>query len=312
MTHDNLQHYSTPNPPKMSAMKKFIITIMLVVVTITMAHAAESSFPPPPPCYLCPIPPYICGDPHFVGFDGKKFDINVAGDYLILKESDGFEISISISSRWGRLGRPGETWITEIRVKSPGGPLMKATAATATPNPPLATVLVDGVGTVAEGESYTDPTTSLKVRRLGSQYIEFVAPRWTLTVSHLVAHVIKDGWHYFNMGIEITKLLETPVTGVLGVTYNPETYARLGDQGLSKSTSALVDHSTSSRSLLMAHAQIVFPPDEVPSHRRILSATPPPPEIMCCNNTAAGTNTMYNTTELDCCGGVLVANGTCA
>jgi hypothetical protein len=289
-------------------MKKFVMMIMLMVVTSSMSHADEGTLPIPP-CYLCLANGVSCLDPHFVGFDGKKFDIYNTGDFLLLKESDGSEISFTVTNRWGAAASP---WITEIRCRVPGGPWMKATAATATPNPPKATVVVDGVGMINNGESYTDPTTSFKVKKdEDGSYIEFVAPRWTLSVRHQVAHVKKDGWHYFNMGVSITSLLKTPVTGVLGVTYNPETYARiLGDDlGSNAASSALADHSTSSRSLLMTHGKMIFSAADMnptstlrPLMMRRMLGPMVAPEDRCC-----GTVAYKNTSGLSCCGGVLGA-----
>jgi hypothetical protein len=273
-------------------MKKFIMMIMLMVVTSTMSHADEGTLPPWP-CYLCLPPTEGCWDPHFVGFDGKKFDIYNTGDFLLLKESDGSEISFTISNRWGSAPN-ASPWITEVRCRVPGGPWMTATAATAIPNPPKATVVVDGVGTIDNGQSYTDPTTSLTVHKhQDGAYIQFVAPRWRFSVRHLVAHVKKDGWHFFNIGVTVTSLLKTPVTGVLGVTYNAETYARIlgDDQGSNEASSALVDHSTSSRSLLMSHAKMISsaadeePTSTFPPLRHMLAypnkTEPPLPTTKC-------------------------------
>jgi hypothetical protein len=301
----------------MSVMKNFIMMIMLMVVTSTMSHADEGTRPPSV-CWLCLMKDYICNDPHFSGFDGTKFDIYNTGDFMLLKESDGSEISITISNRWGKAAQP---WITEIRARGPGGPWMKAIAATATPNPPIPTIVVDGVGTI--DESYTDPTSSLQVKKIaGGAYIEFVAPRWTLSVRHMVAHVVKDGWHYFNMGVSITSLLKIPVTGMLGVTYKPEMYAKmLGvDQVSNETSTASADHSSSARSLLMSHAKMLASGlDEVatstpPRLRRMLAypnQTEPPPEMMCCKHPTIDRNVMYNSSAQSCCGGDLVALGSC-
>jgi hypothetical protein len=256
----------------MFAMKQQVImmVIMMIVVTVS-SQTGNSGYPAPGPCWKCIGEGVACGDPHMMGFDGKAFDIWSAGDYLVLKESDGFEISFTVRNRWGAKSSP---WITEIRCRGPGGPWMKVTAATAaipnSPDGPIeATVFVDGVGTVDNGDSYTDPTTALRVHKsVQGSSIAFVAPRWTLNVDHKVAHVVKDGWHYLNMGISISSLLETPVTGVLGVTYNPDTYARILQkehrQNQAASSHAVADHSSSSRALLFKsatskpHAVVVY------------------------------------------------------
>jgi hypothetical protein len=306
----------------MSAMKKVIIImrimmIMLMVVTMSI----ESVVSQENHCALCKDSGYAfeamaCDDPHLLGFDGKSFDIYNTGDYLILKESDGFEISFTITNRWGTKSQP---FITEIRCRGPGGPWMKATAATATRNLPEATVVVDGVGNVDNGDSYTDPTTSLRVTKsLQGSSIVFVAPRWTLVVQHKIAHVKKDGWHYLNMGISITSLLKTPVTGILGVTYNPDTYARILQDGNNKASSGVADHSSSSRSLLFmksatphamslhsVHDEIEFVNSIIPAQRKLLKYSanmaptllPAPPDVRCCNN-----GEIYNSTTHICCG----------
>jgi hypothetical protein len=252
-----------------------------------------------------------------LGFDGKAFDIWKAGDYMVLKESDGFEISFTVRNRWGGESSP---WITEIRCRGPGGPWMKVTAATATPNSSPdgsieATVFVDGVGTVDNGDSYTDPTTSLRVQKsIQGSSIAFVAPKWTLDVEHKIAHVVKDGWHYLNMAITITSLLATPVTGVLGVTYNPDTYARILQKKHGRrheaTSHAVVDHSSSSRSLLLSksakpHAVLLYDPaDETKFLQSATSDYLPGRKLkqagsMCCGGTA------YDPTQKMCCDGTL-------
>jgi hypothetical protein len=199
---------------------------------------------------------------------------------------------------------------------------MKVTAATSnrtSPDSPIeATVFVDGVGTVDNGDSYTDPTTSLQVQKsVQGSSIAFVAPRWTLDVDHKIARVVKDGWHYLNMAITITSLLETPVTGVLGVTYNPETYAhilkRVEDEQRNAATShaAVVDHSSSlTRSLLMSksakpHAVLLYDPADDET-KFLQSATPNLPGrklkqsyTWCCNGVE------YDIMDQICCQGVI-------
>jgi hypothetical protein len=297
----------------MSAMKKAIMMMMMVTMIMMMVVTsfADDGTNPVPPCNKCLGAGQACGDPHMLGFDGKAFDIWKAGDYLVLKESDGFEISFTVRNRWGEKSSP---WITEIRCTGPGGPWMKVTAATATRNSPdddvnngpiEATVFVDGVGTVDNGDSYTDPTTSLRVQKsVQGSSIAFVAPRWTLTVDHKIAHVRKDGWHYLNMAITITSLLETPVTGVLGVTYNPDTYAQILQHGLNKASHSVVDHSSSSRSLLLKsakpHAVLVYEPADEDEFLQSIP-TVPGRKLMalnkCCGTTA------YDSSTNVCCKG---------
>jgi hypothetical protein len=315
---------------KKDIMMMMIMMIMMMVVT----SLADDGTNPVPPCNKCLGAGQACGDPHMLGFDGKAFDIWNAGDYLVLKESDGFEISFTVRNRWGGESSP---WITEIRCRGPGGPWMKVTAATATPNSPdgpiEATVFVDGVGTVDNGDSYTDPTTSLRVQKsVQGSSIAFVAPRWTLTVDHKIAHVKKDGWHYLNMAITITSLLETPVAGVLGVTYNPDTYARILQSGLNSAQAsdshAVVDHSSSSRSLLLLksakpHAVLVY--DPAADETGFLQSIPilPGRKLMavdkCCGTTAydssthmccMGTISQITVTEPACCGPVVYSKTT--
>jgi hypothetical protein len=128
----------------------------------------------------------------------------------------------------------------------------------------------------------------------------------------MIAHVKKDGWHYLNMAITITSLLETPVTGVLGVTYNPDTYKYILPKrhGSNEASShALVDHSSSSRSLLLKstkpHAVLVYnPADETQFLQSNFTPTPLGRKLaqsgtMCC----ASTN--YNPTQFKCCEGTL-------
>jgi hypothetical protein len=292
-------------------MKKVImITMTMMAMAVTSTMSQDDGTNVVPPCNKCLGAGQACEDPHMLGFDGKAFDIWNTGDYLVLKESDGFEISFTVRNRWGKKSSP---WITEIRCRGPGGPWMKVTAATAIRNSPdgpiEATVFVDGVGAVDNGDSYTDPTTSLRVSKsLQGSSIAFVAPRWTLDVDHKIAHVRKDGWHYLNMAISITSLLETPVTGVLGVTYNPDTYARiLHHPASNEASSAAADHSSSSRSLLLYSAMprglVIYPAaDEIESavtstslHRHMLQTS----NEKCCNGTK------YNTVTGFCCQGVI-------
>jgi hypothetical protein len=222
---------------------------------------AGSCSPTPPPSEG-----KICEDPHVVGFDGKAFEIWNAGDYLVLRESDGFEVWITISYRTGfKVPAP---FITELRCRGPGGPWMKVSTLPGskhiTTNGAIeATVSVDGVGAIDNGGKYTDPTTTLQVTKgLSGSSIEFVAPRWQVYVQHRIAHVIQDGWHYLNMEVKITSMLETPVTGVLGATYHPETYWQKLQEA-NDSSHGVVDHS-SSRALkgTMPHGLLIHPADD--------------------------------------------------
>jgi hypothetical protein len=289
----------------MSAMKKVVMMIMIMLMVVTMSIESVESRT----CEACHAQGAACDDPHLLGFDGKSFDIYNTGDYLILKESDGFEISFTITNRWGKKSQP---FITEIRCRGPGGPWMKVTAATATPNPPVATVFVDGVGTVDNGDSYTDPTTSLRIQKsVQGSSITFVAPRWTLDVQHKIAHVTKDGWHYLNMAVTITSLLKTPVTGVLGVTYNPDTYAHILQDGNDEASSGVADHSSSSRSLLLIPSTkprgvLYYPADEfevgsISAQRKLLQT------VLCCRYDALP----YDPAVSVCCPTGVVAGNVC-
>jgi len=95
-----------------------------------------------------------------------------------------------------------------------------------------------------------------------------VAPRWQLYVQHKIAQQFtRDEWHYLNMEIGIKSMLETPVTGVLGATYNPETYSHILQQTNNEASLGVVDHSLSSsstRSLkgTMPRGLLISPADE--------------------------------------------------
>jgi hypothetical protein len=83
-------------------------------------------------------------------------------------------------------------------------------------------------------------------------------------VQHKIAHVKQDGWHYLNMEVKITSMLKTPVTGVLGATYHPETYWHNLQEAKESSHHGVVDHSSSSRALkdTMPHGLLIHPADD--------------------------------------------------
>jgi hypothetical protein len=247
----------------MNLMMMMIVTVLTFTVTMSRNNHVVAEG-----CNVCTNEGAACDDPHLVGFDGKMFDIWKAGDYLVLRESDGFEVWFTVSYRWSS----SAPYITEIRCRGPGGPWMKVSTLTGGSNHSTvngtveATVFVDGVGAAVDnGGKYTDSTSSLQVKKsLQGSSIEFVAPRWRLYVQHKIAHVIRDGWHYLNMEVEITSMLETPVTGVLGATYNPETYSHILHQEANETSPGVVDHSSASRALkrtlpLMPRGLLIHP-----------------------------------------------------
>jgi hypothetical protein len=164
-----------------------------------------------------------------------------------------------------------------------------------------ATVFVDGVGAVNNGGKYTDPTSSLQVKKsLQGSSIEFVAPRWQLYVQHKIAHVKRDGWHYLNMEVKLTSMLKTPVTGVLGDTYSPETYLH-NLQDANEASHGGADHPASSLRALkgaMPRGLLIYPADEGSTStvlRQLLAKKP------CCNGIP------YDPNSSLCCGGVICA-----
>jgi len=74
-----------------------MMIMIMLMVTMSCKYVAAAS-----PCPVCAMEAGICEDPHVVGFDGKVFDIWNAGDYLVLRESDGSEVWLSISYRPAR------------------------------------------------------------------------------------------------------------------------------------------------------------------------------------------------------------------
>jgi len=114
----------------MKVMMMMIMIMLVLMVTMSSKHVVAQTGGGG--CDTCNSQGAACGDPHLVGFDGSLFDIWDAGDYLVLRESDGFEVWFTVSYRWPWSAKNKGPFITEIRCRGPGGgPWMKVSASRA-------------------------------------------------------------------------------------------------------------------------------------------------------------------------------------
>jgi len=214
-------------------MQALVISLFLILTAVTIGPNWASA----QTCPQClPGDATACGDPHMVGFNGKHFDYAKTGESVLLKESDGFEVKFIVTTF-----QPGSgaTFITGIRCRGPGGPWMRIIAASGDSADSAAVVTVDGVdAALGNGAEFTDSASSLKIQKSISGFQMWVtAPRWMLLVAQVVGH--KDP--FFNIDFLITSPLKTPVTGVLGSTYDPVKF----HQNMASKAISMKHHGTS-------------------------------------------------------------------